>query len=715
LFPKKYKKITTLAAVLFLAFTIVLSLNVKTNASATAGISYTVSKSTVNVGDTFDIVVNASNVANLYGASIDFKYDQTLLQITSIVKGNAFNGRTTHEGTPINNPSTGNISFYISMQGDVPGFNLTSGTLFVIKAKALKAGSVTLNTISNNNSLSNTGNNVRIKLSDSNASAIGYTATSRTVNITEKVKVIEYASQNGRYEETSPFIHYEGTWRNSTDGTVTQSSVEGSAAEFYFTGTAISLYGIKAPSRGHADIFINGNLEATIDTYSSTVQLNTLLFEKTNLPSGNHVIKVVVKGTKHSASTGIQVSIDAFVLGSAPVVEPPKPHASDEGRYEQNSSFASYTGTWRESSDGTVTQSSTAGSTAEFYFSGTAIRLFGIKAPSRGQADIFIDGVFETTIDTYSPTVQLDTLLFEKTNLATGNHVIQVVVKGTKNPAASNIQISIDAFVLGNAGSNPGPGPSTHAPIPGRYEETSQFINYNGTWRASSDATVMQSTTAGSTAEFYFIGTSVHLYGIKAASRGQADIFINGVFETTIDTYSPTVQLNTLLFEKTGLTHGNHEIKVVVKGTKNPAASGTQISIDAFEFYNSRIVAYAPSPGRYEETSQFITYTGTWRESSDKTVTQSLVAGSTAEFHFTGSSVKLYGIKAASRGHADIFINGVFETTIDTYSPTVQLNTLLFEKTGLPEDNHVIRVVVKGTKNPAASNIQISIDAFEIQ
>ena len=64
-------------------------------------------------------------------------------------------------------------------------------------------------------------------------------------------------------------------------------------------------------------------------------------------------------------------------------------------------------------------------------------------------------------------------------------------------------------------------------------------------------------------------------------SEGKATITIDGVSKGTIDLYSPTV--NWRVPEAfTGLTSGAHTILVTVLGTKDRAATGTQVVVDAF-------------------------------------------------------------------------------------------------------------------------------------
>ena len=159
-------------------------------AALNTGISYTVTGN-ATVGNIISIAINVSNVNDLYGGSIDFLYDPTLLQVQSITKGNVFNGKTVltplGENGKINN---GKASFAITLKGNTVGVNATSGTIAIIKAKILKAGTVKLNTTNNNSALSLTGNTARVKLSNSTANSITYTAENKTLTFSAETPTI---------------------------------------------------------------------------------------------------------------------------------------------------------------------------------------------------------------------------------------------------------------------------------------------------------------------------------------------------------------------------------------------------------------------------------------------------------------------------------------------------------------------------------------------
>ena len=80
--------------------------------------------------------------------------------------------------------------------------------------------------------------------------------------------------------------------------------------------------------------------------------------------------------------------------------------------------------------------------------------------------------------------------------------------------------------------------------------------------------------------ECTFNGTNIYYYGSQASDNGKADIYIDNVWQATIDTYSPTFNKPVLLWSKTGMAANNHTIKVVVPSDKNPASSGYNKDLD---------------------------------------------------------------------------------------------------------------------------------------
>ncbi|TWU44247.1 Alpha-L-fucosidase [Novipirellula aureliae] len=116
-------------------------------------------------------------------------------------------------------------------------------------------------------------------------------------------------------------ITYEGSWSETGDSsdynsTCKVSSTENDYAEYTFTGEAIKLAVRKGPSCGKANIYIDGQLDETIDTYKASTQGAAYVYENHSLSNATHTIKVEVSHEKNTSSTGHDVNIDFFEYGS---------------------------------------------------------------------------------------------------------------------------------------------------------------------------------------------------------------------------------------------------------------------------------------------------------------------------------------------------------------------------------------------------------------
>jgi hypothetical protein len=78
-----------------------------------------------------------------------------------------------------------------------------------------------------------------------------------------------------------------------------------------FTGTGISIEGNWYRDGGKADVFVDGNLHRTIDTYYDFArqQHTESIWHVMNLKPGNHSVKLVVKGEKRPESAGTRVYV----------------------------------------------------------------------------------------------------------------------------------------------------------------------------------------------------------------------------------------------------------------------------------------------------------------------------------------------------------------------------------------------------------------------
>ncbi|KRF42999.1 C1 family peptidase [Paenibacillus sp. Soil787] len=134
---------------------------------------------------------------------------------------------------------------------------------------------------------------------------------------------------------------------------------------------------------------------------------------------------------------------------------------------------------------------------------------------------------------------------------------------------------------------------------------------------------------------------------------------------------------------------------------------------------NDNLGAANPLPTIVDDINKDITYNVTWSKyssSRDYGGSESFtsVAGNYAQYTFTGSTIRYIGMKQPNMGKVDVYLDGVLiQADIDCYSSTTIKQALIFSASGLTNGTHTIRVVAKGTKNPASTNIIAAIDDFQ--
>jgi hypothetical protein len=92
-------------------------------------------------------------------------------------------------------------------------------------------------------------------------------------------------------------------------GSVRYATAPGARATFAFTGQAVGLVATRAPSRGSADVWVDGVRVATVNLHTATTTHRTVVWQTTWSAPGAHTVELVVVGTPGSPG----VDVDAFV------------------------------------------------------------------------------------------------------------------------------------------------------------------------------------------------------------------------------------------------------------------------------------------------------------------------------------------------------------------------------------------------------------------
>ena len=86
-----------------------------------------------------------------------------------------------------------------------------------------------------------------------------------------------------------------GEWTSEKNGAYQYTSQEGSTVSFTFTGIKAWLIGRKALNHGRVDIYLNDELQETVDTNAASAQMRQILYQTEELPYGTYTVKVVCK------------------------------------------------------------------------------------------------------------------------------------------------------------------------------------------------------------------------------------------------------------------------------------------------------------------------------------------------------------------------------------------------------------------------------------
>ena len=121
-------------------------------------------------------------------------------------------------------------------------------------------------------------------------------------------------------------------------------------------------------------------------------------------------------------------------------------------RIEDNDPRVIYGGIWYDASSSTVSggsahESNTIGSTASLAFTGTGITWISYLCTcTAGISNVYVDGKFAASVDTYAPGPQAQVPVFTVNNLSPGPHIITIEVTGQYDPRGQTAYVMVDAF-----------------------------------------------------------------------------------------------------------------------------------------------------------------------------------------------------------------------------------------------------------------------------
>ena len=376
------------------------------------------------------------------------------------------------------------------------------------------------------------------------------------------------------------------------------------------------------------------------------------------------------------------------------------------------------------SSDGANVYVSAVPNTVTLAFTGTWLALGITTEPDGRTAEVFIDGVSQGIVDSYSRV--RDVRRFTFANLSNGPHVLSITVLATFNPfnTTATKYFRLDYADVWDGTPMPDGVFEPQAFAPG---QPARAIRSSG-WSTAADVDALNGDYlwANGIANlwFPFTGNSVSFVALTLASHARPRIWIDDAPIDWLDLREENGTANETLtrtYSFGGLSSGPHVLRI-------ERDLGTT-QVDAFVTPGSAPF-YAPSVSavrRYEEQDSVLRYNGqpftatknTWsvldgtRYSSGR-MGRSATISDTVSLAFTGSWVGLGFGRYTSGRIAQVYLDGTLIDSVDTYSPTEDVLTRVYSD--LISSNHVISVFVTSASNVSATGTtrEVRLDYIDV-
>ncbi|TNJ67842.1 DUF1533 domain-containing protein [Paenibacillus hemerocallicola] len=364
---------------------------------------------------------------------------------------------------------------------------------------------------------------------------------------------------------------------------------------------------------------------------------------------GKYVLYAIDADGELSAASGSVTIIDA----SAVQIDETSPVTMFSG------DWTSYTGS--SYIGGTMKMSREAGSYADIPFYGQRAVMLGTVRDTYGLARIYLDGVYQTTIDYASPTLKHQQELYDTGLLTEGIHVLRVEATERKwiGFDALKVTIIVPPSLL-----------------------TADLISSGEVVEVSSAVDGMLYLVPAATA-----ATREAIETAGEAANGAAEAVSAG---------------GAVSFDSTGFAPGTYKIYVINSQGRISAAEDVLTIVD-------------PTATLLDDTSPSISYNGSWSAYTGSvyrqgTLKMSREVGAYADIPFYGQRAVLIGSTRDTYGQARIYLDGVYQTTINYTSPTIRNQQQLYDTGLLTEGIHVLRVEVVETKWINVDAVEVTID-----
>ena len=338
-------------------------------------------------------------------------------------------------------------------------------------------------------------------------------------------------------------------------------------------------------------------------------------------------------------------------------------------RYDQTDlKFFDYSGNWSDYAkpaawNGSYGRSSTSGASVTVTFEGTRLDWIAMKGTTTGKADVYLDGVLQTTVNLAAPTAVYQQDVWSTHDLPSGTHKVNFVLNST---SASGQYLVIDAVdVLGSLVAPP-PKPPTVTSV-----------------------TSSSGPTAG--------GARVVIKGTGFTGLSGASAVMFGTTPAASYTVNSAMQITAVT-----PAHGSGKVDVSVT-----AAGGTSTT-NAADSYTFMV--------RYDQTDPHFVRSGTWSDylktaAWNGSYGRSSTAGASVTVTFNGTRLDWIATKGTTTGKADVYLDGVLQTTVNLAAATAVYQQDVWSTHDLASGTHKVKFVLNSS---SAAGKFLVIDAVDV-
>jgi hypothetical protein len=227
-----------------------------------------------------------------------------------------------------------------------------------------------------------------------------------------------------------------------------------------------------------------------------------------------------------------------------------------------------------KASKGRFIASRDKGATAELTFTAPSsgeVSVFGIRSPTGGRAQVYVDGMLVRTASFYAPRLKR-ALVFKATGLKSlVKHSLRIVVAGTKPQGSRGTWVNLDSVAYGTTVKQEGA-------LRQSFRTVVDPAAYGGSYVSLTHAT-KGDTGAKPEYRLRFRGTSVSVHAVLDPGSGRAAIYVDGVLRKKVNLTASGRAYDVDVFTMS-LADKVHVIRVVPLGTRSGSKSA--VGIDRF-------------------------------------------------------------------------------------------------------------------------------------